>query len=396
MRNISLLLFAIALTIFVACSPRHCCDTRYTTLTADIDSLFGAMFADSEPGAIVLIAKGDTVIYEQGFGKARLDENTPIDSTTLFNICSISKQFSSVALLILQERGALSMSDTVSQYFPEFHSPLLRQITLRQMMSHTSGIPDTRPRTEQQWQEYLKKHKSIYANVNDYKHYALWKESTQYLDDLDSLAFTPGTQYEYQNPTFQLVLPIVERLTDSEFTSWMHTNIFAGAGMKHTVYFQPDVPMNNYAHGYIPAEGEAGTASRSKDGRWEESDYGEANFFPTKADGGLYTTSRDFLRWQRALYRNRIINEESLKQTVEPIVLTDEPDTYYGLGLYSYRREGFPLKIFHTGDNGGVYTYAAYFPGSEVSVIIFANRPDWDRPATVAAVDSILVAEKLI
>ena len=100
MRNISLLLFAIALTIFVACSPRHCCDTRYTTLTADIDSLFGAMFADSEPGAIVLIAKGDTVIYEQGFGKARLDENTPIDSTTLFNICSISKQFSDLFLSV--------------------------------------------------------------------------------------------------------------------------------------------------------------------------------------------------------------------------------------------------------------------------------------------------------
>lgn len=396
MRYILLSIFAAALTLIVACSTSNGGNPIQEKLASDIDSLFGSMFADLEPGAIVLIAKGDSILYEHGFGMARLDNDTPIDSTTQFNICSISKQFSAIALLLLQERDALSLDDTVSEFFPKFHSPLLKQITLRHMMSHTSGIPDTRPRTEDEWQQYLRTHTSIYADVNDYKHYALWKESTRYLDDLDSLAFTPGTRYEYQNPTFQLVLPIVERVTGKKFTVWMDTNIFAPAGMKNTVYLEPNVPLSNYAHGYIPAKGEAGTAFRSRDGRWEESDYGEAYFFPTKADGGLYTTSRDFLRWQRALYAGRIISKESLGDATAPIVLTDEADSYYGLGLFSYRHEGFPLKIFHTGDNGGFYTYAAYFPESEVSVIIFANRPDWDRPATVAAVDSILVAGKII
>ena len=397
MRHISLTIIAATLTLLVACSPRHSGNGSNEKLTADIDSLFTPMFDGSGPGAIVLIAKGDSVIYERGFGKARLDDTyAPIDSSTLFNICSISKQFSSAALLLLQERGTLSLDDTVSGFFPEFHSPLLRQITLRQMMSHTSGIPDTRPRTETQWKQYLKKHKSVYANVDDYKHYALWEESTRYLDDLDSLAFTPGTRYEYQNPTFQLVLPIVERVSGREFTAWMRENIFAPAGMSNTVYLEPDVPMNNYAHGYIPTEGDDSTAFRNRDGRWEESDYGEASFFPTKADGGLYTTSRDFLRWQRALYAGRIISKESLTDATAPIIPTDEADTYYGLGLFSYRHEGFPLKIFHTGDNGGFYTYAAYFPESEVSVIVFANRPDWDRPATIAAGDSILAADKVI
>lgn len=93
---------------------------RYKKLTEDIDSLFSSMFADTEPGAIVLIAKGDSVIYEHGFGKARLDADTDIDSTTLFNICSISKQFSAVALLMLQEREALSLNDTVAGFFRNF------------------------------------------------------------------------------------------------------------------------------------------------------------------------------------------------------------------------------------------------------------------------------------
>ena len=120
MRHISLTIIAATLTLLVACSPRHSGNGSNEKLTADIDSLFTPMFDGSGPGAIVLIAKGDSVIYERGFGKARLDDTyAPIDSSTLFNICSISKQFSSAALLLLQERGTLSLDDTVSGFFPE-------------------------------------------------------------------------------------------------------------------------------------------------------------------------------------------------------------------------------------------------------------------------------------
>ena len=102
-------------------------------------------------------------------------------------------------------------------------------------MSHTSGIPDTRPRTEAEWIKYKKNHNSIYGNVEDYKLYALSSESLRYLTDLDSLAFEPGTAYEYQNPTFQLVLPIVERVTGERFDEWMQQNIFEPAGMRGTI-----------------------------------------------------------------------------------------------------------------------------------------------------------------
>lgn len=397
--NLHHLLIATALSasviFFTACSGKSHGEEQ-TGLNASLDSLFSSMFQANDPGAIVLVAKGDSIVFHSGYGKARLDTVTDIDNTTLFNICSISKQFSAVALLKLQEKGKLSLDDTVASYFPEFHSPLLKKITLRQMMSHTSGIPDSRPRTEAEWIEYKKRHNSIYGNVEDYKLYALSKESIRYLTDLDSLAFEPGTAYEYQNPTFQLVLPIVERVTGVRFVEWMHQNIFEPAGMKNTIYLHPELPLSNYAHGYIPATGpNTSKYFRSKDGKWEESDYGEAYFFPTKADGGIYTTAEDFFRWERALFSGRIISEESLSEATTPYITTDRPFEYYGLGLFLYDEPGESKAIYHTGDNGGFFAFERYDIDSDIFYLVFANRNDWDRYETMQKMKDIFARYNL-
>lgn len=384
-----------AVLFLTACSGKSHGEEQ-TGLNASLDSLFSSMFQANDPGAIVLVAKGDSIVFHSGYGKARLDTVTDIDNTTLFNICSISKQFSAVALLKLQEKGKLSLDDTVASFFPEFHSPLLKKITLRQLMSHTSGIPDTRPRTEAEWIKYKKNHNSIYGNVEDYKLYALSSESLRYLTDLDSLAFEPGTAYEYQNPTFQLVLPIVERITGERFDEWMQQNIFEPAGMKSTIYLRPEVPLSNYAHGYIPAEGpNTNKFFRSKDGRWEESDYGEAYFFPTKADGGIYTTAEDFFRWERALFSGRIISEESLSEATTPYITTDRPFEYYGLGLFLYDEPGESKAIYHTGDNGGFFAFERYDIDSDIFYLVFANRNDWDRYETMQKMKDIFARYNL-
>lgn len=347
----------------------------------EIADLISGIFPSDRPGAVAMVAKGDSIILARGFGLAMLSPDVPVDTATLFNICSISKQFSALALLKLQEQGMLSLDDTVDKFFPEYRSPLLRKVTLRQMMSHTSGIPDDRPRTDEEWARYRAKYPSRYDNVADYKHYCLWEESCRYLDGLDSLAFEPGTAYEYQNPTFQLVLPIVERLTGQPFTVWMHDNLFAPAEMTHTRYLDPENPvLPHQATGY----------SLGKDGRWHEDDYGEANFFPTKADGGIYTTAPDFLRYIRALFGGRLVSRESLRQAVTPLIQTDLPYTCYGLGMFVEDKPGYPRKIFHTGDNGGFFTYEGYFPDEGLFYCIFASRADWSREDTAAAIDKIL------
>lgn len=394
--HLHLLFFTIIACLFTACSPAK--DTSGdSALSHPLDSLFTSMFKPGQPGAIVLVAKGDSIIYNRGFGMADLSKGTEITDTTLFNICSISKQFAAVAILQLHEKGLLDIDDSIAKFIPALSQPFFHNVTLRHLMSHTSGIPDSRPRTEQQWNQYRAIHRTPYATCHDYKLYALTKESTRYMRSLDSLVFEPGTAYEYQNPTYQLLLPVIEDASRQRFTPWMQENIFDRAGLRHTEYLDPACNQTYFAHAYKPAVGEnVYDYYRSDDGCWEECDYGEADFFPTKTDGGLYTSARDFLRWERALFSGKVISDSMLTVATTPVIATDLPYTSYGLGLFIEEKPGMPRKIFHTGDNGGFYTVEAFYPEHDIFYLVFANRPDWNREAVVADIDSILLANKYI
>jgi len=356
------------------------------------------MFANpDDPGATVLIAIGDSIIYERYYGMADLKNAIPVCDTTLFNICSLSKQYSAVALLKLQEQELLDIDDSVSKFIPVLTSDHYRSTTLRHLLSHSSGIPDTRPRNEEQWEEYNRHHHSRFGTYRDYMLYALGYESTKYLIDIDSFAFEPGTAYEFQNPPYQLVLRVVEDASRKRFVPWMKHNLFEAAGLAHTMFFDPSLPEEQFSHGYSPAEGTNKYHNwRSSDNRWEESDYGEVGFFPTKADGGIYTTARDFLKWNHALMSGKIISDTSLHKAVTPQIQTGRPNISCGLGFFIEERPGRPKKILHRGNNGGYKALEAYFPHKDLTYIVFANRPDWSTVDTYEKVDSILLTHKFL
>lgn len=356
-----------------------------------LDSLFSSLFKANEPGAAVVVVRGDSIVYNKGFGLARLDNLVPINDKTMFNICSVSKQFSAVALFILAEQGKLSLDDTVNKFFPEFRASFFKHITLRHLLSHTSGIPDARPRTEEEWEQYKANKKTLFKNVDEFKRFCQEDESCRYLETLDSLAFEPGSRYEYQNPTFQLMLMIVEKVTGEKFDSWMRTHVFLPAGMEETTYFEPDKIIPRMAHGYIIARDKnTKNSCCSRYGKWEECDYGEANFFGTKADGGIYTTPLEFIKWDKALYHDKLISGIMRKEAHTGKIATDIPNTDYGYGWFIEHSPGRPQKIYHTGDNGGFLIFEGRFPEKDLFYLIFANRPDWNREETVEEVDKIL------
>ncbi len=264
MRRFYTILSTVAATILVAAS----CFGNKDSVERSLDTLFGGLFPAGEPGAQVVVVRDGKIVYDKGFGIADIETGAPITDTTMFNICSISKQFSSMALFILEEEGKISLDDPVSKYFPHFKAPFYSRIALKNLISHTSGLPDSRPRSQYQWEKYRAQYPSIYDNVADYKLFCEEEESCRYLENLDSLAFEPGTAYEYQNPTFQLVYMIVEQVTGEHFDTWMRDHIFLPAGMPGTVYFEPDRQIPNMAHGYM----------RDADGSWKEADYAETNF----------------------------------------------------------------------------------------------------------------------
>jgi CubicO group peptidase (beta-lactamase class C family) len=363
------LVILAALLAFATAAQTH--DMSKEEMKRSIDEVFSAVYNNpDEPGAAVLIMQGCDTLYSRCFGMADMETKSPVTFATNFCIASVSKQFSAVALLQLAEQGALSLDDPLSKFFPEFQAPFFKDITLHHIMSHTSGIPDARPRND--------RHFVLYSND---------VESVQYMRTLDHLNFKPGTQYEYINPTFQLIYQIVERTTGTPFETYMQENIFDKADMQTCCYYEPDRNIACMAHGY----------ERDDKGVWREYDYGEESFFGTKADGALYCSINDFVRWERALRDNRVWTAASKRLAYNPWIQIPQnaeygyqPGTGYGYGFFVQDLPSRPTHVYHLGDNGGFTIYAGKIPERDMIFLFFSTRPDIDRLGIVNKVYSIL------
>ncbi|MDR1985232.1 MAG: beta-lactamase family protein [Prevotellaceae bacterium] len=372
MKTLTIINFATIL-IFAAMISCKQNNAKQSSFQDKTDSLFSSIYYDSnEPGAAVLVMKGDSVIFEKCYGIADMQTKMPITPQTNFCIASVSKQFSAVAILQLAERGLLSLDDNLKKFFPEYKADFYNRITLHHILSHTSGIPDARPRTDKNFMLYS-------TDV----------ESCRYLIDLDRLNFEPGTEYEYINPTFQLVYQIIPRVADIDFDTYIKQHIFDVAKMTNSVYFEAERAIPNMAHGYV--------FDKEKNA-YVECDYGETNFFASKADGGLYTSIHDFAKWETALRRNKIIGEEFKKMAYSPKIMISADAEYgynkntgYGYGWFIQKNQNEPECIYHLGDNGGFTIYAGKIPEKEIILLFFSNRDDIDR---ISVADSIYAMMK--
>ena len=365
MKKFFLIITALVLSFNIASA-----DEMSQDLVKRIDEVFGAVYNNpNEPGAAVLIMQGCDTLYSRCFGVADMETKSPVTFATNFCIASVSKQFSAVALLQLAERGVLSLNDPLSKFFPEFQAHFFKDITLHHIMSHTSGIPDARPRNDRNF--------VLYSND---------VTSVQYMRTLDHLNFQTGTQYEYINPTFQLIYQIVERSTGTPFETYMQENVFDKAGMMTCHYYEPNRNIACMAHGY----------ERDDKGAWQEYDYGEESFFGTKADGALYCSINDFVNWERALRDNKVWTAASKRLAYNPWIQIPadaehgQPHTGYGYGFFVQDFPGYPTHVYHLGDNGGFTIYAGKIPERDIIFLFFSTRPDIDRLAMVNKVYHIL------
>jgi CubicO group peptidase (beta-lactamase class C family) len=372
-----------SLTAMVSCN-------NTPTLTKDeialqkVDSLFTERYAPQpNPGGAVLILKGDSIIFDKGYGIADTELNTQIDGNTFFNIASVSKQFTAVAILKLAQEGKLDINKSIYDVHPNVNKYLpkdknvFKGVTVAHLMSHASGIPDSRPRTD----------RNFVLTCTD-------MQSIEYMKDLKELKFEPGTQYDYQNPTFQLLYVMIESLSGMQFEQYMKENIFTPAGMDETVYFQADREIPRMSHGYIPQN----DTIPAEEKVFRQYDYGEESFFATKADGGIYTSTHEFAKWEKALRNNTILNAETTQAAHSPqnnvsgsefCTYQNRPYTSYGYGWFIEDQPGMPRKVYHTGDNGGYQIYAARFPEKDLLFLVFDNRNDYSRWKMAEKLDAI-------
>lgn len=377
-------MLAAATTMGTMISCSSPAPTKDEIAVAKLDSLFTERYSPQpNPGGTVLIMKGDSVLYENSWGIADTELNTKIDGNTFFNIASVSKQFTAVAIMKLHEEGKLDIyksiydvSPSVNKFLPKKKKPF-SDITVKDLMAHSSGIPDSRPRTD----------RNFMLTATD-------MESLQYMKDLKELNFEPGTQYEYMNPTFQLLYIMIEAASGMPFEQYMREMIFTPAGMEETLYFQADREIPRMAHGYVTEDDDAPAETK----QFRQYDYGEETFFATKADGGIYTSTHEFVQWEKALRNNLFMTPAMTAEAHGPVTkitgstfssYQNRPNTSYGYGWFIEDNPGMPRKVYHTGDNGGFQIYAGRFPEKEVLMLVFENRNDHSRWKMVEKLDAI-------
>ena len=319
--------------------------------TMRLDSLFQSYFKGGEPGGAVLLVKDNKVIYEKGFGIADIQTKEPITAKTLFNVGSISKTFVAYGILKLAKEGKLSLDDDLYKYFPDFKSETIaKKVRLYHLLTHTSGIPDSRPVKEQH---------DFYLTAKDEENFAPLKQT-------ESLQFEPGTHYKYSNPAFNGLALIIEKVTGRKWQEYIRENIYKPAGMANSTITNGPHPESGVSHGYV----------LNDKNEFEELDYGEEPTFAAAGNGGVWSSVEELWKYEQAIEHHRFLNAEWIKRSRTVYPFPNWSDTIpQRLGLSWFINTDPRLMIGHTGSQGGFISDYCWWPEEKIFYVLLCNIP---------------------
>jgi CubicO group peptidase (beta-lactamase class C family) len=324
-----------------------------------IDSYVSGMVQEKGlTGLALTIVKDGKVVLSEGYGKRSLEDGAPVEPETVFAVGSVTKQFACACVLLLAEEGKLSIDDKVAKYFPDL--TLAGDVTLYQLMNHTSGYPDFYPL------DFVDRRMGRPIAVDSLiKEYAGGK-----------LDFKPGTRWSYSNTGYMILGRVVEKVAGMPFGEFLSRRILAPVGMEHAV-FEPRRPDGNRARGYIPfALGPPEPATPEAEG-W------------LFAAGGLWASAPDIARWDIALMEGKVLKPETLKLMTSPIPLADGRSKDYGCGL-NIRRDDGETVLSHGGAISGFRATNIFIPRTRSAVVVLINDEQSD-PGLGPAIAGLLV-----
>ena len=298
----------------------------------------------------VLVAKpNDHKIFAKGYGLADLVNKTPISSKTVFNLGSVSKTFVGLAILKLQEEGKLSIEDPITKYFPDFVNPtLVKDIKIKHLLSHTSGLPDIRP---------TEKDSVFYLTANDAQNWAPILKNTH-------LNFQPGEKFEYSNPAFNGLALIIEQIAKLKWQTYVEQLIFKKALMRTSVITDIEFPQIGVAHGY-----------QWLNNQWSEYDFGEYPTFCAAGNGGVWSSVEELLKYQEAIEKNSFISKASidLSRTIfKPTNWKSNLAPFIGYPWFFIKEVNYEL-VGHSGDQGGFRAEHWLIPSKNIFIAIISN-----------------------
>ena len=328
---------------------------------ARVDSLMSSIYQSGSPGAAIAVIKNGSVVFKKGYGLADLDSRARVTTATNFNICSLTKQFTAYAVLQLQQEGRLSLDDKLRRFFPDFVPGVANEVSVRQLLSHSSGIKDHYP----------------YVDKTQYREF--WdKDVLTALRTVDSVYFPPGSRYRYSNAAFCLLALIIEKLSGETYPEYLRNHVFVPLNMLRSNVIHPEWTISDRAFGY----------DCEKD-TFRISDAKQSLFFSTMGDGGVYTSIDDYLRWITAFQQKNVLQPGLVQEAQSAQFPIDTARKLsYGFGWY-VAGSGDSRLVYHTGSNGGFRTIVLTKPAAKYAVIIFSNRSDVDLEDLVRIINKI-------
>lgn len=318
---------------------------------------------NNAPGVAVLVAKDGKIVYDKAFGKANLELNVPMSTNDVFEVGSITKQFTAAAILILAEEGKLSVNDDITKYIPGYPTHG-HKITIHNLLTHTSGIKDVFS-VDSLMRKYMR---------TDMK-------PLEFIDKFKNLPpdFAPGEKYRYNNTGYFLLGYIIQKVSGMSYSEFINQEIFRPLGMQHSYYCSHTKLIRNRASGY----------TKTKNG-FENAPYISMTL-PYSA-GALMSNIHDLLIWNGAMKGDYFLSKKYRDMAFTNYTTNDGKKINYGYGWAIGKLRGSKL-IHHGGSIFGYKSMALWLPNQDVFVAMLSNRDDFSPDQTAYKIAAYLIGK---
>jgi CubicO group peptidase (beta-lactamase class C family) len=325
------------------------------------DEMLNEQYPSNGPGATALVAIKGKIIYQKAFGKANLELDTKTEPDMVYEIGSITKQFTAVSILMLMEQGKLNLDDDITKFLPNYPTHGYH-ISIHHLLTHTSGIKS-------------------YTSMKSW--FSVWRKDFKPKELIDfsknaPMDFDPGEKWKYNNSAYLILGYIIEKVSGQTYEQFIKSNIFEPLGMHHSIYGSHSKIIKNRAYGY------------QKRGEYVNAEY--LSLTQPYSAGSLMSTVEDLFIWNRAIRSNKLVKKKSIELAFTNYKLNNGKKINYGYGWGLNDINGSPT-IEHSGGIFGYVTNSIYLPNEDVFVAVFSNC-DCNDPGLVSTKMAALAIKK--
>jgi CubicO group peptidase (beta-lactamase class C family) len=343
-----------------------------------LDTLYSELYESGAFNGCVLVAENGEVIFEKSYGLADEQTQRALNDSSIFELASVSKQFTAMGIVQLQKEGKLSFDDEISRYVPELAR--YQGVTIFNLLNHTSGLPDYMELAEEHWDK-----SKIATNDDILRLFGLQAPAP---------LFEPNAQWEYSNTGYLVLATIIERVSGRSFGDYLNDKIFTPLEMTNTLVhrrrFAP-LEIENYAHGYVYSESLQKKILPDELG----ADHYVVWLDGIVGDGMVNSNLKDLFKWDRALYTNQLVDDADRDLLFSSVMTADSTQTEYGLGWMIDSTDTYGKSVLHTGGWAGYITFIERNLDHNHTIIVLQNNAHHDSEMPIEDTRRILFNQSL-